>query len=150
MVSAGLVATALDSPRSPLHEWIGSADLRRVLGGVAMGLTAIGLIYSPWGRRSGAHMNPAVTLGFLLLGKIRGRDALFYIVAQFVGGVVVVLLVLGLLGDDFAARPVSFAATMPGTRGVTVAFIAELIISFVMLYAVLHVAASRLAHFAGV
>ena len=53
MVSAGLVATALDSPLSPVHEWIGSADLRRVLAGIAMGLTAIGLIHSPWGKRSG-------------------------------------------------------------------------------------------------
>ena len=42
---------------------------RNVVGGVAMGLTAIALIHSPWGKRSGAHMNPAVTLTFLRLGK---------------------------------------------------------------------------------
>jgi len=141
MVSAGLVATALDSPRSPAHEWIGNADLRRVLAGIAMGLTAIGLIYSPWGKRSGAHMNPAVTLGFLWLGKIRARDALGYIAAQFVGGIVGVVLVAGLLGDSFALPPVSFAATMPGTAGILVAFFAELAISFGMLFAVLRVAA---------
>ena len=93
MVSAGLVATALDSPRSPAREWIGDADLRRALAGIAMGLTAIGLIYSPWGKRSGAHLNPAVTLGFLWLGKIRARDAWAYIAAQFIGGLVGVLLV---------------------------------------------------------
>jgi aquaporin Z len=151
MVSAGLVATALDSPRSPLHEWIGSADLRRVLGGVAMGLTAVVLIYSPWGKRSGAHLNPAVTLAFLLLGKIRGRDAACYVVAQFVGGLVGVLLVLGLLGDAFASRPVSFAATMPGQYGVAVAFLAELLISFGLLFAVLNFAASRrLGRYAGI
>jgi aquaporin Z len=150
MVAAGLVATALDSPRSPLHQWIGSADLRRVVAGIAMGLTAIALIHSPWGKRSGAHLNPAVTLGFLLLGKIRPRDAVFYVLAQFVGGLVGVLLVLGLLGDAFAARPVSFAATMPGARGVAVAFAAELAISFSLLFIVLNVAGSRLSRFAGV
>jgi len=151
MVAAGIVATALDSPGSPLHSWIANADLRRVLGGIAMGLTAIGLIYSPWGRRSGAHMNPAVTLGFLLLGKIRARDALFYMAAQFIGGLVGVLLVLGLFGDAFASQPVSFAATMPGTRGVTVAFVAELVISFAMLFVILHVAArAKWAPYAGV
>lgn len=151
MVAAGVVATALDSPRSPLHEWIGSADLRRVIGGIAMGLTAIGLIHSPWGKRSGAHMNPAVTLAFLLLGKIRARDAAFYVAAQFAGGLVGVLLVLGLLGDAFAARPVSFAATMPGERGVAVAFVAELAISFGLLWTILQLAARpRLAPFAGI
>jgi aquaporin Z len=151
MVSAGLVATALDSPRSPLHEWIGNADLRRVLGGIAMGLTAIGLIYSPWGKRSGAHLNPAVTLAFLALGKIRPRDAAYYIVAQFFGGLIGVLLVLGLLGDAFESAPVSFATTMPGPRGVPVAFFAEFAISFALLYAILHIAAhARLSRYAGV
>ena len=150
MVSAGVVATALDAPASPLHAWIGSADLRRVLGGIAMGLTAIGLIHSPWGKRSGAHMNPAVTLAFLVLGKIRPRDALWYVVAQFTGGVIGVVLVLGLLGDAFAAAPVSFAATMPGSAGIAVACAAEFAISFLMLWAVLRVAASaRFAHLAG-
>jgi aquaporin Z len=141
MVSAGLVATALDSPRSPAHEWIGNADLRRVLAGIAMGLTAIGLIYSPWGKRSGAHLNPAVTLGFLWLGKIRARDAWGYITAQFIGGLVGVLLVAGLLGEAFAAPPVSYAATLPGAAGVVVAFAAELVISFGMLFLVLRIAA---------
>jgi aquaporin Z len=141
MIAAGLVATALDSPRSPLHVLIENGDARRVLGGIAMGLTAIGLIYSPWGKRSGAHMNPAVTLGFLRLGKIRPRDAAFYILAQFTGGLVGVVLVLGLLGESFAMAPVSYAATMPGARGVAVAFLAELAISFFMLFVILRVAA---------
>ena len=50
-----------------------------------MGLTAVGIISSPWGQRSGAHMNPAVTLTFLSLGKIAAWDALFYVLAQFAG-----------------------------------------------------------------
>lgn len=140
MVAAGVVATALDSPRSPLHTWIEDADLRRVLAGIAMGLTAIGLIYSPWGKRSGAHMNPAVTLAFLHLRKIQPRDALFYVAAQFAGGLVGVLLVAGLLGDAFSGTPVSYAATMPGSAGAAVAFFAELAISFVLLLTVLTVA----------
>jgi aquaporin Z len=143
MVAAGVVATALDSPSSPVHTWIANADLRRVLAGIAMGLTAIGLIYSPWGKRSGAHMNPAVTLAFLHLGKIQPRDAAFYIGAQFVGGLIGVLLVVGLFGDAFADMPVSYAATMPGSRGVAVAFIAELGISFILLLTVLTVAGHR-------
>jgi aquaporin Z len=140
MVAAGVVATALDSPDSPLHAWIANADLRRVIAGIAMGFTAIGLIYSPWGKRSGAHMNPAVTLAFLHLRKIQPRDAAFYIGAQFAGGLIGVLLVAGLFGDAFANLPVSYAATMPGSQGVAVAFIAELGISFVLLLTILTMA----------
>jgi len=140
MVAAGVVATVLDSPSSPLHDWIANADLRRVIGGVAMGCTAIGLIYSPWGKRSGAHLNPAVTLAFLSLGKIRARDAAFYALAQFAGGLVGVLLVAGLLGDAFATPPVSYAGTVPGPLGTGAAFVAEFAMSCGMLLAVLWVA----------
>src|SRR5713101_2658420 len=86
MVSAGVSTLLLESPASSLHTAIPDAFLRRLLIGAAMGLTAIALIYSPWGRRSGAHMNPAVTLSFLRLGKIAPSDAVFYIFAQFIGG----------------------------------------------------------------
>ena len=40
-----------------------------------MGATAIALIYSPWGKQSGAHMNPAMTLTFTRLGKVAPGDA---------------------------------------------------------------------------
>jgi len=50
-----------------------------------MGLTAIAIIYSPWGKQSGAHLNPAVTFTFFRLGRLN-RGCVFYIVAQFLGG----------------------------------------------------------------
>ena len=64
MISAGAVTTLFEYPGSPINHWIGSAFVRRSLIGLAMGVTAIGLIYSPWGQQSGAHLNPAVTLTF--------------------------------------------------------------------------------------
>ena len=51
------------------------------------GLTAVAIIYSPAGQRSGAHMNPAVTMAFFRLGKIRQTDAGAYIAAHFIGAV---------------------------------------------------------------
>ena len=72
--------------------------LQRALMGLIMGLTAIAIIYSPWGQQSGAHLNPAVTLTFWRLGKVRTWDAVFYVLAQFAGGAAGVLLVLALLG----------------------------------------------------
>ncbi len=82
-----------------------------------MGLTAIALIHSGWGKRSGAHMNPAVTLTFLRLGKIRPWDALFFVTAQIFGGIAGVLLVVAVFGHAFTDPPVSYAATQPGPAG---------------------------------
>lgn len=129
MVSAGLVTTALEAPGSPLRAAIADAGTRRVLIGAAMGLTAIALIYSPWGRRSGAHMNPAVTLVFWRLGKVSGADAACYALAQLAGGTLGVVLVALALGQAFTAPPVSWVATLPGPQGTAVAFGAELAIS---------------------
>jgi aquaporin Z len=140
MVAAGVVATLLDSPNSALRDWLPNDSFRRSLGGLAMGLTAIALIYSPWGKRSGAHMNPAVTLAFWRLGKIGTLDVCGYVIAQFVGGLLGVLLVAAVFGMAFTERPVLFAATLPGTAGLLVAFTAELLISMGLMLAVLHFA----------
>lgn len=150
MLSAALFSTLLDYPGSGLRRAIPDTGLRMLLGGIAMGLTAVALIYSPWGKRSGAHMNPSVTLAFLRLGKIRRWDALFYICAQFAGGTIGVLLASMLLGNAFSDPPVSYAATRPGEQGVAAAFVAEFAISAVMMTTVLSVAGhARHARFTG-
>jgi aquaporin Z len=142
MVSAGLFGTLLEYPGSPVHQALPSPFARRALMGVAMGLTAIGLIYSPWGRRSGAHINPAVTLTFVRLGRVRPADATAYVAAQFTGGLAGALLVAALLGDAFLAPPVAAVATLPGPAGVAVAFTSELAISFALVLMVLTLGAS--------
>ena len=142
MISAGVFATALDYPGSPLHSAIADGNTRRALVGIAMGLTAIALIYSPWGKRSGAHMNPAITLAFLRLKHVARWDAAFYILAQFIGGTLGVLLVRSVLGDAFAQPPVAHVATLPA-HGTTVALCAEFGISFLMMTMVLRVSNSE-------
>jgi len=150
MISAGVFATVLGSPLSPLYSLIPSATVRTVLAGLAMGATAILLIHSPWGKRSGAHMNPAVTLTFLRLGKVAPWDALFFVIAQGVGGTLGVVVVAAMLGSPFTAPPVSYAATVPGPTGVTVAFLAETAISFGLMATVLTFSSSpRLTRFTG-
>jgi aquaporin Z len=150
MLSAAVCATLFDYPGSALHAAIASTALRRAGVGAAMGLTAIALIYSPWGQRSGAHMNPAVTLTFWRLGKMARYDALFYITAQCVGGTIGVLLASGLLGAAFTAPPVRYAVTVPGTLGTTGAVAAELAISALLMWTVLRVSNSpRYARYTG-
>src|SRR5271166_5746273 len=142
MISAGIFSTLLGFPGSPLQRVVPNEDLRRALVGVAMGLTAIGLIYSPWGKRSGAHMNPAVTLTFWRLGKIARWDAIFYILAQFIGGVLGVSLVTALLHDAFSAPPILYVATQPGAYGAGGAFAAEFVISALLMSVILRVSNS--------
>jgi aquaporin Z len=143
MVSAGVFSTLLEYPGSPLHAAIADAGLRRVLVGIAMGATAIGLIYSPWGQRSGAHMNPAVTLAFWRLGKVTSRDTLFYVLAQCLGGTLGVLATKALLQRSFSTPPVSYVVTVPGSRGIGAAIAAEFAISALMMWTVLSVSNSR-------
>jgi len=130
MLSAGVFAVLIEAPDSPLRALVGDLHARLALNGAAMGLTAMAIIYSPWGRRSGAHMNPAVTLTFLMLGRTSRTDALFYVVAQLAGGVLGVLAALALFGDRFSGPPVSWVQTLPGPAGVTVAFVLETAMAF--------------------
>ena len=151
MVSACSFTVLLQHPGAILRQMFPSAFLRRLLIGVAMGLTAIALIYSPWGKQSGAHLNPSITLTFYRLGKIGSWDAWFYVVAQFVGGTLGVLLSASIWGDAIAEQNVRYAATVPGGHGSGVAFVAELVISFLMMTMVLNVSNSaRIARFTGV
>ncbi len=101
MISAGLFGTLMGDPESPVHQAVASPLLRRALMGLAMGLTAVGIIYSPWGKQSGAHVNPATTFTFWRLGKVAPQDACLYVVAQFLGGLFGVYLVGALLGCPF-------------------------------------------------
>jgi len=150
MVSAGLFATLLEYPGSPVREAIENADLRRGLMGLAMGLTATAIIYSPWGRQSGAHINPAVTLTFWRLRKVKAADAGFYIAAQFVGGTVGVLIVWMVLGSAFSEAPVYFVNTVPGKAGAGVAYLTEVAMSLgLMLMIVVSLASERLMPFIG-
>lgn len=144
MVAAGIAVILLESPDFFLRELITDANLRRTIIGLAMGLTAIGIIYSPWGQQSGAHINPAVTLTFFRLGKIAKWDALFYILAQFTGGTLGVLLVLWLFGDRFTLPPVAYVETVPGPSGVWIAFLAELLISLLLMLTILFFINSKL------
>lgn len=137
MVSAGLFTTAIEYPGSPIHEAIADPLARRALVGLAMGVTAVAIIYSPWGMRSGAHINPAVTLTFYRLGKVEAEDAIWYVAAQFFGAVAGVLLVAQLIGPAFDSPPVNHVATLPGPRGPAVAFIAELVISLLLMGVIL-------------
>lgn len=150
MVVACSFGVLLFHPASPVVGWIPEPLPRRALMGLVMGLTAVANIYSPWGRRSGAHMNPATTLTFLRLGKVAPRDAVGYVVAQFMGGLAGVLVAWAALGPWLADPAVNFVATRPGRWGPAPAFVAEAAMAFGLMLAVLSlISRPRLAPLAG-
>jgi aquaporin Z len=137
MISACVFAVLLEHPSSALQQSIDSALIRRALMGLAMGCTLIAIVYSPWGQRSGAHLNPAVTITFLMLGKVRGWDAVFYSFSQFAGGLAGVLLANVAIGAPLRHAAVNYAVTVPGPAGAVTAFWIELAICALMMTVVL-------------
>jgi aquaporin Z len=137
MISAAAVSTLLQHPASPLACWTAHPALQRLPMGVAMGLTNAALIYSPLGARSGAHMNPAVTLTFLRLRRIAPADAAGYVLAQFAGGLSGIAAATWMLAGLPSHPAVNYAATVPGPTGAIAAFAAELAMSFLLMLMVL-------------
>ena len=139
MISACFFTILLQHPDSYVRQTIPSDFIRLFLTGIAMALTAITIIHSPWGKRSGAHLNPALTWTFFRLGKVRFWDAFFYSFAQFAGGILGVVFSALIVRTHLEHPKVHFAATVPGPAGIVVAFAAEAVISFFLMLTVLHV-----------
>jgi len=146
MISAFTSGAILEHPASPVHQAIPNPTLRRFLMGLAMGSTAIAIIYSPWGKQSGAHINPSTTLTFFRLGKIATGDAVLYVFSQFIGGTAGALLASAVFSGWVSHPSVNYVVTMPGDAGVAVAFLAEVAISFVLMTVILRVSNNPRLH----
>jgi aquaporin Z len=132
----GLSAVCADfATRSPVVTAVPDPALRRLLTGAIFAGTATAIVYSPLGRRSGGHLNPAVTLAFLRLGKITGRSAAIYIAAQVAGALAGAALVLAIWRGW--AVSVHVGATMPGSGGVAAALAAEIAVTFLLVTLIL-------------
>ncbi|MGA9526019.1 MAG: aquaporin [Myxococcaceae bacterium] len=157
LIEAGLLAVLLLAAGSyalllafPAAGVLPEPMLHRLVFGVLMGLTVIAIVYSPMGKQSGAHLNPAVTITFFWLGKVKPWDAVFYIAAQFLGASAGVLLLSLLAGHAFTEPPVRAIATRPGPMGVVLAFAVEAAMSFGLMLMVLTATNStRLHRFTG-
>ena len=112
MLFIGVSAVAfMWAPGSPVPV-VSNGALRRLLTGMMFAGGATAVVYSPLGQISGGHINPAVTLAFWRLGKVPARDAVIYVVMQFLGAFV------GAYAAGVAWGPlktgVQYAATVPG------------------------------------
>jgi aquaporin Z len=102
------------------------------LAALAIGSVLMVMVYMG-GHISGAHYNPAITLGVLIRGKIETGEALKYMAVQLVGAIVAAHLATFLTGDVFAAAP---GAGVPALNAV----VAEVVFTFALVLVVLQVA----------
>ena len=114
-----------------LEDW-GGAEIGDVGVGLAFGLIVMAMVYSI-GKISGAHLNPAVTLGFFFAKRLDKREIVRYVVFQLLGAFVAALLLQFLL-----PRHISAGLTVP-LCGVARAFVLEIVLSFLLMFVILNV-----------
>jgi aquaporin Z len=144
MLSTCICGTLLYSRDSPLKGADLSRTLRSILMGAAVAITTFLIIRSPFGRRTGAHFNPAVTLAFYWLGRVHRWDAMGYILTQFGGGIAGVLAARRVVGIRLAGPPVSYMVTLPGSHGNSAAFLGEFLLAALLMGVVLNASNHRL------
>ena len=103
------------------------------LAPLAIGSALAVMVYAG-GYISGGHYNPAVTIAVWLRGKTKSRDAIYYIIAQAIAGIVAALLVSFLKGNP---------TTSPARLEILPALLAEFLFTFALCYVVLHVATAE-------
>jgi aquaporin Z len=132
IMGSGLATLLAEHPASPvagaLHE---HAVARRAVVGVLVAAVLCAMAFSPWGKRSGAHFNPAVTLGFWQLGRISGNDAVAYVLAQVVGAATGATVLHATLSHWLAHPAIKNLLTQPKPipGGTAVAWVAEFLIA---------------------
>jgi aquaporin Z len=132
-----LFGTLIYSSASPIKSLGLSFTGKSFLMGIAVAISTFLIIRSPFGRRTGAHFNPAITLTYFCLGRIHPWDALCYIAFQFAGGLAGVFVAHQILGKRLSAPPVSYVITTPGGHGNVIAFAAEFALSGLLMGVVL-------------
>jgi aquaporin Z len=137
MLSACAFTVFLFDPSWPTFHLFPSAIIRRALMGIAMGMTAVLIIRSPMGKRSGAHFNPVITLTYFRLGKIDLWDAVYYVFFQFLGGVLGVAVAAAIFGSSLSKPAVHYVVTIPGQYGTIAAFCAELFMATALMALIL-------------
>jgi aquaporin Z len=108
----------------------------------AFGLTVLAMVYAI-GSISGCHINPAITVAMLVAGKIKGKDAIFYIIFQCVGAIIGAAILLaianGISDYSLAANGLGqngYGIHSPGGYSLVACLIAEVVLTALFLFVV--------------
>ncbi len=145
VILAGLLTIFLEHPDLPVMKSSlkDHAFIRRVPLGIIMG-AYITIIILLFGKKSGAHFNPVATWTIYRLGKISFADAVFFTVAQFIGAIGGAQLLKYVMGSLFSNPAIDYGVTKPKPPYESMtAFVAEFIISFVLMLMTLMAGSSK-------
>ncbi|MBP5179923.1 MAG: aquaporin [Clostridiales bacterium] len=104
-----------------------------MLTALAFGLVIVAMAYSI-GNISGCHINPAVSLGVLISGKMSAKDFCGYVISQFLGGIVGAFCIGVVLGFDCG-----FGANGLYNGNITLSVFVEVLLTFIFVLAILGV-----------
>ena len=102
----------------------------------AFGLAVVAMAYAIGGI-SGCHINPAITLGVFLSGRIDAKDCGMYILFQFIGGILAAAVLAGIIATDPSAVITTATGANGCTYGVTNALIVEIVLTCLFVLVVL-------------
>lgn len=97
---------------------------------LAFGLSVVAMAYAIGGI-SGCHINPAITLGVYLSGRMKGKDAAMYMVFQVIGAVIGSALLYALIATGGHDGPTSTGSNSFGEGETAQAFLAEAVFTFI-------------------
>ena len=107
----------------------------------AFGISVIAMVYSI-GSISGGHINPAITLGIFLSGRMSGKDATMYILFQTIGAIIA-SSILWFLAKDSGSTTTPTGANGFAEGRMAAAFVAETVFTFIFVLVVLGVTAKN-------
>ncbi len=130
-------ATLLYASESPLRAVAIRTSVKPFVMGTAVALCTFVITRSRFGRRTGAHLNPSLTVTYFFFRRVHRWDALNYIVFQFAGALAGVWVARWVLHDGLAMPPVRYAVTVPGNHGPAIALLSEFLLSGLLMGVVL-------------
>ena len=102
----------------------------------AFGLSVVAMAYTIGGI-SGCHINPAITLGVFMSGRMGGKDAALYMIFQVIGAILGSAILFALVSTGGHDGPTATGSTGFGDGEMLQAFIAEMVFTFIFVLVVL-------------
>jgi len=109
---------------------------------VAFGVAVLAMAYAI-GPVSGAHLNPAVTLGAFLAGRLPAKDVAPYMIAQVAGGILGALVLWIIASGKTGGAPANFAANGWSEYTTSAAFLGEVVATFIFVMVILGATSER-------
>lgn len=136
LVFVGLSAVVFDFAEGlPMEHLIPNQSIRLLITGLVFAGSGSLVAISPLGKRSGAHINPAVSLAFWLQGKMHHYDIGGYIIGQFIGAIIGAAFLVLVWGKY--ATSVRNGMTLPGQNySIMDAFLAEVLMTFLLVLSI--------------